>query len=299
MNKTATAAMLEMAKKELMGKNIEGHKVQSIREVTVEERKSETYYLVEMYEEEIHPYIRIKEGYDINTLINEIKDAYTLKKLCKAPDVYDEESYRFRVFNLFKAQNDGFLKGKPYRRVAELDLVAVPYIQLSEGREVIYTPLLEEDLVSGISIKAFFDKAEDNMRKRVAVTSMMEWAITNLIEDADIEMLSDEEEEEEDPLYIFMAEDILEPWGSYLLGGAKTLNEIHKEVGDFYIIPCSNRENLYFVDNNGLISEKYVSEVIGMVNSWCVEEELFLSNNLYRYNGKVVSIVGAESSAQA
>lgn len=293
MNKTATAAMLEMVKKELMGKNIEGHKVASIREVVVEEIRTENYYLVEMDGEFLHPYIRFEEGYETETLINEIKDAYTLNRVCNAPNIYDQETYRFRVFNLFKAQNEGFLKGKLYRRVAD-DLVAVPYLQISEGEEnaVIYTPLQKEELkLLGISIIAFFKKAENAMKKRIIDTPLTGWVNTHaLIEDT----LS----EEDDPLHLFMCKDIREPWGAYLLGGTKTLKEIHKEVGDFYIIPSSNRETLYFVEE-GIFPIEYVCEMIRDINSAVVANDCFLSNNLYLFNGKVVSIVGAESSAQA
>lgn len=79
--------------------------------------------------------------------------------------------------------------------------------------------------------------------------------------------------------------------GASVLVNEEALNDLHRILGDFLIIPSSIHEIIVVRDSASLLSYNTLKEMIKDVNNTELKEFERLSYNLFRYNGKNLEVV--------
>lgn len=210
----------------------------------------------------------------------------------------------YRVIN--KDANAELLEDVPWVEVAE-DLAVVCYLDLGNGA----TTIIRNEFIDawGIIEEVLFDIAEANtpVKKPVEMISMSEITV-NMMEQQGVlyavkyemgcEDMPDEEfkqmliEQMDDgnsiPVWILRGGDV---YGASVLMYENAMSTVRKELGkDFYIIPKSIHE-LLVVPYEEDFDVMALKEMVERVNAETLPPDEYLSDSLYFYNDKGLSIV--------
>ncbi len=265
------------AAEELIGKVISGYEISGIESVEVEKiGGAKTGIMVNFKDMDICPIF-----YNVYS-VEELEDCIMksmedgLDSVISGLDFEDHSIFRIRAINIRK--NEGYLEGKPYRKV--LDLALTGFLDLGNNRTAAVTDQIL-DLMK-MSFDEFYEIALDNAHKETTI-----YPISSLLK----KLSGDDNDYGDMPLYV--VGDGSSPEATSLLGNQEWLEEIYEKLGGYYIIPSSVNELL--ITPAFIMPEEYVISVMGLVNS-SMEEKDVLSDNLYMFDGKL-SMIGEGTTA--
>lgn len=186
--------------------------------------------------------------------------------------------------------NKEMLKDLPYERLADLavyvrwDYGNASAVLTNEGLSRLQMTK-EEALAIGkqnMVSQAAFQSLEEIMRGSYRADGMEEW----IIEDR---MAMDPPS----PFYILTTRD--QHFGAALMALPETLKGVHEKLGeDFYILPSSVHEVLILKESDFPGPPEELKEMVATINREQVEPVDRLSDTVYRFDGKKLSIAGTE-----
>lgn len=206
------------------------------------------------------------------------------KELADATDFLSD--YSKVKDNLFvRVSNAGrskpLLQNSPYTTLGDIAFTVHVGLNWQEESAPVYTTVVSDQMLEswGISKEALFKDAVDNSARRLPV-------VCRPLADFMMGMMGAETIERGEPdngLYV-----LTNGPGQY---GAATvmypgiLDEMHKELGNFYMLPSSVHEFLLLPENFGFPVEQ-LEMMVRDVNRTVLDEGDFLSDSVYHYDGE-------------
>lgn len=196
-----------------------------------------------------------------------------------------EEVYRLEAMNYEKAREKGLLTGRPYKQVLDLVLLPTIYEGKDYGSIKGYkdTPVTEDGLREmGVSFEEFYNIALQNTYKIAKITSLS--SLFSMVGD-EVYCDFDNIKMVEPPFFVLTD---FEPWAGALIGDDIFLSSFKENIGDFIILPCT-RDSIMVIPMDDRFDKDYLSETVVMVNNMYGQKEndCFLSDNIYCYDGKI------------
>ncbi len=197
-----------------------------------------------------------------------------------------EKVREYVCFKLVSAErNEEELEDMPHRLVSNL---AVTYfVSLDErGIEGSITIRNEHADFWGVSEEDLYEAAMDNTPRLfpaeiVPINKMM----GEIMEKMGVDGSSFEDEWMPNDPGLYVATNTKRIKGAAIILYPGLLREVYESFGDsFYIIPASVNE-VIFMKNTQMMDKDAIECIIRNVNDTCIDDEEFLSNNVYFYDG--------------
>jgi len=243
-------------------------------------------YLNPMYED-------MKGGESLHSILDKIADAWreTRNQKIDISWINDLEIAKdrimYRLINL--GRNAEYLADKPYKRID--DLAAVYTMEVDRDRSGIMSVTITNDIMKkyGITQEELDGIAAKNTEKMSYTFKHMGSMIQEMLFDTnpiDMGLM-----EHKLPLYILSNETSI--FGAAAILNEKARQEIHDQIGDYYIIPSSVHEILAIPK---YVTPDYrdVEKMIQEVNQNAVSEADRLSDHVYEYDPVGKSIIRSE-----
>lgn len=243
---------------------------------------SPTIYLEEYYKQ-------FENGFEIDDIVQNLLDVYHEVKFEHTWDVHtvkDYETMRSKiVYKLIHAEkNEALLKHMPY--IAYLDFAIVFYILFEVDDSGTATIPITQELLE------LWDVALDDVQQSAfcnapvllpACFKPMQIVIDEL-------MGTNYSEQEATTDLMFVLTNSLRSFGAACILYDGMLEKVYEEIGEnYYLLPSSIHEMIIVPESNSP-SREHLNEMIAEVNQTQVDEEEFLSDSVYYYNGSTTTL---------
>lgn len=263
-------AILEIAKRTI-GDEVNGLIIRDVKLIEVSKRDGiKTGLQVEYEDKNVCPVI-----YGLEDFENELDVFNAIEKVSdKVSEVgeeinfnfTDESKFKVRLVNKRICEENGYLEDKEYKEI--LNLAAIPVYDLGEGQAVV----LDRKILKAIGLGI-----EEWIRVAIENTKL------NCLNMAEVLGILGAPEIDECPMNVVSTSEL--DYGPMLMLDNQMLEDIHTEMGDFYIIPSSVHEVLVIPER--LADPQSLNDMIGSVNATCLSPEDYLSDSAYFYDGKL------------
>ena len=250
---------------------------------------SPIFYLENLYE--LH-----KDGYSINELVD--KTVHNLKShIENHPEIPDltAESAREHLYCTIvnTSSNEEMLKKVPHERLEDLSVVA--RFKVGDDGSFLVTHDICKTLM--MTSEEVMEAAHANTeRQKFRCQSMNEVLREIMLGEGMPESYADEvthSQGEECPMWVLSNESRID--GAVAMASQDTLKEAHDKLGeDYYILP-SSRHEVILVPESVVSSVEDLKSMVHEVNATEVSETDKLSDSVYRFDGKHLSIADAAS----
>lgn len=270
MNNLTRGAILEIAKR-TVGDEIGGLTIKDVKLIEVNKRDGiKTGLQIEYESKNICPVIYGLEEFenelDVFEAIENVSDKVSEVGEEIDFNFADESKYKVRLVNKRVCEENGYLADKAY--IELLNLAALPVYEFGNGQSIVLTKKVLEAL--NISVKDWVSTAVENTN-------------LNCLNMAEVLGILGAPEIDECPMSVVSTSEL--DYGPMLMLDNQMLEDIHTEMGDFYIIPSSVHEVLVIPER--LADPNTLNDMIGSVNATCLSPEDYLSDSAYFYNGKL------------
>lgn len=186
-------------------------------------------------------------------------------------------------------KNRNWLKNIPHERV--LDLAVFAKVDFGAG----YGIKIDNQMLADLHMtrEELFKTAKDNVLHDRELITVEEVALDYICEHG----IGEDEIQDmvalvKMPSYIFDYRNRVEPDGAALISSPATLKQIHEQLGDFYILPCSV-EQVLIVPKSECESE--LKDLKKFVSEMCRREiplQDQLSTHIYEFDGTALKMAG-------
>ncbi len=231
-------------------------------------------------------FIKYKHGYiSMEEIAEQLSESLMRfrKPEFEMPVLTAEEAKKHVILNVVNAErNQELLNNTPHYRMAT-DLAVIPRWMVSDEASFVITKQICQQLeMTGDEI---LQAGQDNINRMPFKVE----AIGNVLAG----MLGENLVPDIDPgIYVLTNESTIN--GSNVLLSRDTLNRVYTELGDgsdIALIPSSRHEVLALKITDQMDPDS-LREIIKSVNESTVSDADYLSDNLYRYDGNKITIVG-------
>lgn len=243
---------------------------------------SPTIYLEEYYKQ-------FQEGFEIDDIVQNLLGVYREVKFEHAWDVHavkDYETMRSKiVYKLIHAKrNEELLKKLPY--IAYLDFAIVFYILFEVGDSGTATIPITHELLELWNVP--LDDVHQNAFCNAPVLLPACFKPMQIVIDELMGTNYSDQEPIEDLMYVLT--NTLRSFGAACILYEGILEKMYEEIGEnYYLLPSSIHEMIIVPESNSP-SREHLNEMIAEVNQTQVDEEEFLSDYVYYYNGYIKAL---------
>ena len=214
----------------------------------------------------------------------ESMDLESGKELADAANVLSDysnvkDSLFVRVSNADRSKS--LLQNSPYTSLGDIAFTVHVGLNWQEGSSPVYTTVVSDQMLEswGISKETLFKDAVDNSARRLpAVCRPLADFMMGLMDAATIER-----GEPDNGLYVLTNGP--GQYGAAAIMYPGILEEMHKELGNFYMLPSSVHEFLLLPESFHLPVDQ-LEMMVRDVNRTVLNEGDFLSDNVYHYDGE-------------
>ncbi len=204
----------------------------------------------------------------------------------EVPKLTAEEARRHVTLNVICAErNQELIKKVPYYMMG--DLAVVPRWQCTENASFLVTKDMAKTM--GLTDDEVLQMGMDRINDTTFKVDRLENVLAGILG-------TDEVPDTGAKMYVLTNESTIN--GANVLLSKATLNRVHDEMGcDIVILPSSRHECLALPITDNMQPE-YLRQMVREVNSTTVDPADFLSDNIYKYDGHRLTIVGDSFSPE-
>lgn len=204
----------------------------------------------------------------------------------EVPKLTSEEAKRHVTLNVICAErNQELLKTVPYYMMG--DLAVVPRWQCSENASFLVTKDMAKAM--GLTDDEVLQMGMNRINETTFKVDKLETVLAGILG-------TDEVPDTGAKIYVLTNESTIN--GANVLLSKATLNKVHEEMGcDIVILPASRHECLALPITDNMRPED-LKQIVHEVNSTIVDPADYLSANIYKYDGRKLTIVGESFSPE-
>ena len=170
----------------------------------------------------------------------------------------------------------------PHKLVAGGDLAVVPICRLDPERSFVISNEVCQQMQKTPS--EVLSKAIDNLRQ----TEYSLRSVTDVIN-----TFSKEKVEDECPLYVLSTKK--DTYGAAVIMNPSALKEAQEKIGNFYYILPSSTHEVLLISKSMSPDPEDLQKMVESINQSCVEMNDQLSNNVFEFNGRSISIANTRT----
>lgn len=243
---------------------------------------SPTIYLEEYYKQ-------FENGFEIDDIVQNLLDVYHEVKFEHTWNVHtikDYETMRSKIVHklIHAEKNEALLKNMPY--IAYLDFAIVFYILFEVDDSGTATIPITHELLELWDIP--LDDVKQSAFCNAPILLPAHFKPMQIVIDELMGTNYSEQETIEDLMYVLT--NSLRSFGAACILYDGMLEKIYEEIGEnYYLLPSSIHEMIIVPESNSP-SREHLNEMIVEVNQTQVDEEEFLSDCVYYYNGSTKTL---------
>lgn len=199
----------------------------------------------------------------------------------KKPEITLEEAKKHITLNVINAErNEDLLSNTPHFMVG--DLAVIPRWQIDEHASFIVNNEITKHL--GLTHDEVLQIGQDTINHSQFQVVPMENILAG--------MLGQDVPDTGGMMYVLTGSDISGCNGANVLLSQKSLDRARDELGSDIVILPSSRHELIALKITDVIKPDILRAMVKEVNAYTVSPEDFLSDNIYKYDGNGISVVG-------